>query len=397
MSSSLFQLTEYTSPCQHVREYPQATRNGERDDLKLAVKKYLPLNQSEPTDGDITIIAAHANGFPKEVYEPLWDDMLQQSTDHGYRIRAIWAADMSHQGASGVLNEDALGDDRAAQLVKLSTMHPRLFTSLILIEPMIQKEVPPGPNAAMLSTFRPDFYNSMEAGQTSIRRNKFFASWDSRALDRYIKHALRPVPTALYPISEKIPPGSVTLTTTKHQEAWTYVRSNFEARIGSNDATVGRERRERLLSPDLNSESEGTYVFHRAEPGIVEASLPTVRPSVLYMFGGKSPLSPPEKRKSKLENTGVGTGGSGGHECSMVSAKLFPDGSHLLPCERPKECAEAAAAWLGFQTRRSQAEAQFLANHPSGKSEKGMRVVSKQWQHGVRQPATVKRPIQEKL
>ncbi|KAI4168737.1 MAG: hypothetical protein LQ343_006173 [Gyalolechia ehrenbergii] len=276
-------------------------------------------------------------------------------------------------------------------------MHPRLFTSLILLEPMIQKDFPPAPNAAMLSTFRPNIFTSMADAQTLIRKNKFFASWDPRALHKYIEYGLGPVSTALYPISEKISAGSVTLTTTKHQEAWTYLRPNFEARMASNDDTIWGGRRERLLFPDLDAESEGTYVFHRAEPGIIEASLPTVRPSVLYMFGGRSPLAPPEKRKAKLENTGVATGGGGGHKYSMVSAKLFPDASHSLPCEQTKECAEAAAAWLGIQLRRSQAEAQFLANHPSGKSGKGMRVVSKKWQQGVCQPASIKRPIQGKL
>ncbi|KAL8950990.1 MAG: hypothetical protein Q9222_003005 [Ikaeria aurantiellina] len=261
-------------------------------------------------------------------------------------------------------------------------MHPRLFTSLVLIEPMIQKELPPGPNAAMLSTFRPDIFPSIEDAHNSIRRNKVFASWDARAVNGYIKHGLRQIPTALYPVSKIAPVGAVTLTTTKHQEAWTYLRPNFQARIDSNDGPA-LDRRELLLSPDLDAESEGTFLFHRAEPGIVESSLPFVRPSVLYMFGAQSPLSPPEKRKAKLEGTGVATGGNGGHKYNMVSAEVFPGASHLLPWEKVKECAEAVAVWLATQLKRFQADEQFLADHPSGKSERDMQVISKQWQKGV--------------
>ena len=36
--------------------------------------------------------------------------MLERSERAGFRIRAIWAPDISNQGASGVLNENKLGD-----------------------------------------------------------------------------------------------------------------------------------------------------------------------------------------------------------------------------------------------------------------------------------------------
>lgn len=32
--------------------------------------------------------------------------------NRGFRIRGIWVADMSNQGASGVLNEENTGDER---------------------------------------------------------------------------------------------------------------------------------------------------------------------------------------------------------------------------------------------------------------------------------------------
>lgn len=45
----------------------------------------------------------------KETYEPLWEELNARVKGH---IRGIWIADCSHQGASGVLNENVLGDDR---------------------------------------------------------------------------------------------------------------------------------------------------------------------------------------------------------------------------------------------------------------------------------------------
>lgn len=60
-----FRVVEHIVPCSHSREYLAATRHGDADRLKLAVKQYIPLNNPNPQPGDVTIIGAHANGFPK--------------------------------------------------------------------------------------------------------------------------------------------------------------------------------------------------------------------------------------------------------------------------------------------------------------------------------------------
>ena len=65
MSSNLFRIAEHTVPCQHIREYARATANKQEDVLHLAVKQYIPLDNPNPSPGDLTIIAAHANGFVK--------------------------------------------------------------------------------------------------------------------------------------------------------------------------------------------------------------------------------------------------------------------------------------------------------------------------------------------
>ena len=46
------------------------------------------------------------------MYEPLWEDLHTHSKSNGFRIRGIWIADLAQEGASGVLNEHLLGNDR---------------------------------------------------------------------------------------------------------------------------------------------------------------------------------------------------------------------------------------------------------------------------------------------
>jgi hypothetical protein len=48
----------------------------------------------------------------KELYEPLWEDLLARCNKDGIRIGSIWIADAANLGASGVVNEELLGNDR---------------------------------------------------------------------------------------------------------------------------------------------------------------------------------------------------------------------------------------------------------------------------------------------
>jgi hypothetical protein len=63
--STGFIVQEHSIPCSHTRQYLHATVNGDQDAPRLAVKQYTPHDNVEPKPGDVTIIAAHANGFPK--------------------------------------------------------------------------------------------------------------------------------------------------------------------------------------------------------------------------------------------------------------------------------------------------------------------------------------------
>ncbi len=70
MSDVLFRVQEHTIPASYIREYPEATRSGQDETLQLHIKQYIPLQTYDPQTTAITIIGAHANGFPKVPHIP---------------------------------------------------------------------------------------------------------------------------------------------------------------------------------------------------------------------------------------------------------------------------------------------------------------------------------------
>lgn len=65
MPSAVYQVIEHTCSCQHIREYPNGVKSGCEGLLKVAVKQYKPLLPLELPIDAVTVIATHANGFPK--------------------------------------------------------------------------------------------------------------------------------------------------------------------------------------------------------------------------------------------------------------------------------------------------------------------------------------------
>ncbi|KAE8398978.1 hypothetical protein BDV37DRAFT_275688 [Aspergillus pseudonomiae] len=357
MTTSQFQVKEHTIPCQSIREYHHAVK-GVDPPLQLAVKQYIPLNNLNPSPDDITIIAGHANGIPKECYEPIWDDLLRLTR---VKIKAIWMADCSHQGASGVLNEQILGDDHlllmvnhfrdqiqppivgvahslsCSQFVHLSIMHPRLLHSHVFLEPMIQQDA-----------------------ENHIRRNAFWRRWDPRAVNAYIRFGLRRVPTSSS--------GTVTLTTTKAQEAWTYLWFNPTPHAGS-DIT------ERFLNSDLAvTTKEGdnhnpNYVTVCPWSCMAFEFLPYMRPSV---FGGVA--------------------------AGRVHAEVLPGSSQMAPLEKVQDTARLISLWLEAQLELYLKEKVFWeCQYNSGKSEQDGRVLSAQWMKYTKEPVDTQRPAKPHL
>ncbi|PLB55595.1 hypothetical protein P170DRAFT_506158 [Aspergillus steynii IBT 23096] len=389
-----FKVIEHVLPGQHIREYPHSIRGRQETPLQIAIKQYVPIDIQQPVpENAVTIIGAPGNGSPKETYEPLWEDLYGQLKKLEVPVRGIWMADSSNQGGSAVLNENVMGDQTnwydhsrdllhmvnhfreemprpligvahslgCAQLVNLSIIHPRLLSTLMLIEPVIVEVAMGGPNPAMLASRRRDLWESREKASASL--SKGLSKWDPRARERYLRYGLRRVPTRLYdPATDpQVPPTAVTLTTTKHQESWTFFTPNLEP-----------EELDHLLIPDWDAEKERPYLYSRPECWSAMRNLPFLRPSVLWVFGGRSYLSLPDAQDSKMRNTGTGIGGSGGAEKGMVEKAVLPKGGHTLVFEQVDWCAQVMTDWTQRWFGKWLEDEKFWQEYVSRHSDAGM-------------------------
>jgi pimeloyl-ACP methyl ester carboxylesterase len=144
-------------------------------------------------------------------------------------------------------------------LATLSLIHPRLLSKLILIDPVINRyEKASEPNIVRASTFRVDLWKSKEDAEKSFRKSKFYQAWDERVFQRWMEFGLRNAPTAIYPNGSG---KEVTLSTTKHQEVFSFFRPNFQGRTKSGGEIVNRE-----THPDLDVTVVLHYPFYRPEP-----------------------------------------------------------------------------------------------------------------------------------
>ncbi|KAI9783834.1 MAG: hypothetical protein M1839_003170 [Geoglossum umbratile] len=409
----MFLVKEHIVPCQHIREYPQATAHKQEDILHLAVKQYIPLDNQSPSPGDVTIIAAHANGFPKEIFEPVWEEILRHSKAHDLRIRSIWIADVAQQGASGVLNEKLLGDDPSCndhardllnmvnhfrtemprpivgighsmggtRLIQLSIMHPRLLTALALLDPVMLEpdsdlDLPANMQAI---TFRRDLWQSREDAESYFLKNILYRDMDKRVLQRWLKYGVRNVPTEIYELSSSVPKTAVTLTTTKHQEAFTFVRPNYHGRSPDGKAVINRD-----THADVYPEAKHVAPFYRPEPMQAFLNLPHIRPGVLYVFGELSYISSPENQDRRMEATGTGVGGSGGVKEGRVKKVVLKGIGHLVVMEAVDQTADAISTWLGMELQRwRQKEDQFRSMW-SAKTDLEKITTSKEWRESMR-------------
>ena len=66
-----------------------------------------------------------------------------------------------------------------------------------------------------------------------------------------------------------------------------------------------------------------------------------------------------------------------------VQSMIIEKGGHTLPFERVRECASMLALWLARQLQEFDSEEQFLQGHDSGRSQHGMKNLSKLWMENV--------------
>ena len=374
MSEELWDIHEHVIPASHIRGFTRGVRNEQTGHLRLAVKQYVPRNVSESKAGNVTLIMAHGIGSSKESYEPFYDELLNR----GLPIRAVWAMDVAHHGASYLLNEDIIGDDPhwldsardmmqmvnhfqermppplvalgqswgTVTIAGLSLMHPRLFAGMVFLEPTfatvatIRKKGRANKGAdrshrGVAMAKRQDIWPSLVAARERLRANSYYGAFDARVFERVMKHDLRPASAER--CAEIGSADAVTLVTPKAMEVATMMRA---------DPPLDGYPEE----PDLHhrpDDIDTTIVpgFYRGEVVKMYEDLPSILPSTLLVWANKS-LAGSSYAKEITSRIGVGYGGNGGLVTGRVKSVDIPNVGHPLPLEKPGVVAEVVCEWL---------------------------------------------------
>nr|POE47526.1 abhydrolase domain-containing protein mpah [Quercus suber] len=360
--ATIFEIQEHTLPTCHIREYPHATIEDQEDVLHLAIKQYTPIEKFKASQ-EVTVIGAHANGFPKVLNMACVASWLDHPRDLLLMVNHFRA----HMKRPIIGIGHSMGGNN---LVNLSLMHPRLFTTLILMDPVIQRRLSAKGNfgPATMSAKRRDRWPSRDAARKAFLRSKFYQTWDSRVFDRWITYGLRDLPTALHPTApvSRTPPivtpdastagnpshaateREVTLTTTKHQEVFTFIRPNFATPAFPDPATSP----DPSTHPDVDLSSPPIVPFYSPAVSSTFHKLPFLRSSVLYLYASESHLSSAPLRADREAHTGIGAGGSGGFAKGRVQQHMFQGVGHLIPMEVVDDAAELCAGWVEPELRR---------------------------------------------
>ena len=374
MSEEFWAVNEHVIPASHLRGFKRGIRDDQTGRLRLAIKQYVPKQSPDHDAGSVTVIMAQAVGTSKESYEPFFDELLHC----GLPIRAIWAMDAAHHGASYLLNENIIGDDPnwydnsrdmmqmvnhfqelmpppiiavglswgSITVVGLSKMHPRLFTSIVLMEPPFalhlviraKDRVDRGftrNHRAVAITKRRDIWPSRAAARERLRAGPHYGAFDPRVFERVMKYDLRPA--SRKQCDDVGSPDAVTLTTPKSMEAATAMRPDppFDGYPEESDL---KER------PD-DIDSTVVQGFYRGEIIQIYRELPYILPSTLVVWAGNSWANTSFAEES-TDRIGTGYGGNGGIATGRVKRLDIPSIGHHLPLEQPGVVAKTISKWL---------------------------------------------------
>lgn len=273
-------------------------------------------------------------------------------------------------------------------IINLALLHPRLLTSVVTIEPILNKT--PGEMnfmSVLPLTLKVDKWPSKDIAMASITKSPFYASWDQRVLGLFRKHGLR----ALSKIGDD---GPVTLVTTKDQEVFSFARAAYPSSTLSLDSFV----LSRVTHPDMGPNRSPTHPFYRPEATVIYQQLPFLRPSCLFIYGDRSHMngSKPQGRKDKLSITGTAVGGSGGAEAGLVQDVVLK-GSHFVPFESPEAITALLMDWfdreVGSWAKREAEES--LAWHQIPYDQRSL--VDSEWIHWAKKLTELNRKARARL
>ncbi|CAG8539626.1 10171_t:CDS:2 [Acaulospora morrowiae] len=232
-------ITTYIIPASPIRRL--YGKNGGQ--LRIAVNSYDPIEgpgfEKETSCDKTTIIFAAANGFHKEIYEPVINGLNEKR--ERWNGGTMWALDGSNQGDSAVANQDILPDsynwsDLSRDILQVidyfnikgpiigvghslggcailmaEILRPGTFSSLVTIDPVLYPYKEYATSSFQLALKRKDTWQNRDAAKENFLKHNIFKSWDPEVLNIHIKYGLRDLPS-----------GEVTLKCPKIQEHYTF-------------------------------------------------------------------------------------------------------------------------------------------------------------------------------
>ncbi|KAL2829350.1 hypothetical protein BJY01DRAFT_227968 [Aspergillus pseudoustus] len=224
--------------------------------------------------------------------------------------------------------------------------------------------------------------------------------WDLRCVQRYVQFGLR---EASPPPLQDAGSGSgatiagaaaITLTTTKAQEAWTYLRYNHvddEDDVAPKNA-AGKSRRERDPKARIKPRVKTTSP-RRPGPRSPTSFSPISSPPSSTSSAARDKSTSPRAGARSFGRTGIGLGW--GRALRTVQAEVIEKASHMVPLERVTETARLLAGWVedqvrGFRGERESLEQGYDSSGAGVKSEiKGFGTIlglSERWMSDVKKP-----------
>ncbi|KAI1313842.1 hypothetical protein EDD11_002475 [Mortierella claussenii] len=283
--------------------------------MPTTITKEAATNNDKPP-----IIFTHANGFHKEMWEPVIARMTPRWTTSD-----MYAFDCRNQGDSAVLNKDVLEDTfdwysyandilkivdtfhlkkpigighsfGASAFILAELLRPGTFSAIVAIDPTmfpssiyLNASLDDHP-MAQLTLKRRDSWKDRAEAKAKLLEKRFFKAWHPEALDLYVEHGMLDV------INEDGSTG-ITLKCPKFQEAITF-------------ACVGT----------------GLYdSFERLNELVIPVHI---------IAGENSDINPTELVEMKLA------------QCKYGSLDYIKDSGHLLNLEHPEQTAKLISAFL---------------------------------------------------
>lgn len=163
--------------------------------LHIAAKRYsahyvsgVTGQQCSGCDNELTLIFLHSTSFPKEIWEPTIEYLLQGENRWRTRIREAYAIDCPNHGVAAVLNDGLLGDTAGTMVpnypaLAVAFVAQLLITALIFLQPG-RKCLPSArcsfylaaPRTTRQSTFRNGISLGLVILSVVYRRNTLFSS-----------------------------------------------------------------------------------------------------------------------------------------------------------------------------------------------------------------------------